>query len=88
MTSTWDQLHRRALHHTGGDDSAFMRDFNEGVPQASCKCKEHWLKILKKHPPKFGKRYFAWTVYVHNKVNKKLGKERISVKKAKKIWKY
>lgn len=73
----WRELHRRpfAADYVGGDDSAWLRDWSARVPCGDCRME--WVQvILPALPPDFASRqaYFAWTVAVHNRVNRKLGR--------------
>lgn len=87
--STWNNLHRRALI-VKSNDIDFLKQFANNIPRFSpgCSCKDDWLQIVKKNLPRFGKdlEYFEWTVFVHNEVNKKLGKPVISVETALQLY--
>jgi len=52
------------------------------------KCRRHWLRIVKEHPPDVTDRaaLFAWTVRAHNLVNRKLGKDKFSQQAAIERW--
>lgn len=81
----WKTLHLRAYNHKGGDDSAFIREFTNSIPQymTGCKCSEHWNKWLIYNRPRFDtKYYFAWTVKAHNAVNYKLRKKQLTLAEA------
>jgi hypothetical protein len=82
----WKSLHTRAYNHDGKDDSLFIKNFSQSVPQymTGCKCSEHWNRWIANNKPRhFDKdRYFTWTVFAHNAVNFKLGKKQLSIEEA------
>lgn len=87
MATLWDQLHLRALHHRGGDDTDFLRGFARKIPNygGGCFCREHWKIFVLANPPPFDPPlYFEWTVKAHNYINEKLGKPIVSVEDARK----
>lgn len=88
MADLWKELHVRALTFKGKNDEKFLTQFAKKIPKfgKGCKCKEHWIKWVKKNPPDF-KNYFSWTVMGHNNINKILGKPVYTVKDAKKFYK-
>ena len=84
----WKELHNRALTFRGHNDSSFIVDFSEKIPQflSGCKCNEFFNKYVLENPPNYSpNRYFEWTVRCHNAVNHKLGKKLISVEEARRI---
>ena len=86
----WQELHVRALEYEGDNDMAFLLQFSLRIPKfnATCRCRENWMKIVRANPPRFGKNgeYFAWTVLCHNEVSKKLGKPTYTVEEAKAFY--
>ena len=90
MTDLWKELHTRALNFKGADDTVYLNQFKNRIPRTTtgCKCKEHYIIWMKNNPPKFGKNgeYFAWSVALHNEVNKRLGKPTYSVEEARKFY--
>ena len=80
----WAELHRHALAHSGGDDSAWLAAFEQRILGA-CWCRREWKRDLEALPPDFA-RYFEWTVAQHNLVNARLGKPQLSVADAHRIW--
>jgi hypothetical protein len=78
----WSILHNRAFilrEVDGAKEAEFLREFDARVPCGDCRL--HWREILKKTPPDFD-AYFAWTVEVHNAVNRILGKREWTVAEA------
>lgn len=53
---------------TKTDDTTYLLNFANRIPQYECKCRQIWIK---ENPPTFGEKYFEWTVKTHNAVNKK-----------------
>ena len=86
----WNELHVRALEYEGENDMAFLLQFSLRIPKfnETCRCKEDWMKIVRANPPRFGKNgeYFAWTVFCHNEVSKRLGKPTYTVEQAKAFY--
>ncbi len=85
----WKELHTRALNFKGSNDMDYLRDFAKRIPKTEkCRCKEHWTKIVKQNPPKFGPNgeYFAWSVHCHNQVSQRLGKPTYTVEEAKAFY--
>jgi hypothetical protein len=68
-----------------GRELDWLKAFAERVPCGDCRA--GFLELLEKHPPDLSSReaYFAWTVALHNAVNRKLGKPEMSVEDARKI---
>lgn len=58
------------------------------IPKADCLCSEDYAKLEAEYPPDFSspENYFAWGVFIHNKVNEKLGKAQMSLETAKIVW--
>jgi hypothetical protein len=89
MADLWKELHLRALNFEGDNDTAYLLEFAQRIPQYSnCSCREHWRKIVQTNPPKFGKNgeYFAWTVQCHNKISELIGKPTFTVEKAREYY--
>ena len=80
----WAELHRRALSHAGGDDSAWLEEFEKRI-LGNCVCRNQWRHDLVIEPPDFS-NYFAWTVSQHNRVNARLGKPILTVEEARARW--
>lgn len=51
-------------------------------------CKQHWELLIKDFPPDFSSKqaFFEWGVAAHNKVNKRLGKQEITLEEATLLW--
>lgn len=91
MSELWQELHINAMNYKGNDNRRFLYNFGRKLKKysANCPCYGFWKKWIKSNPPKYGPNgeYFAWTVKVHNAVNRKLGKSEISLNRAIKIYK-
>lgn len=73
---TWEELHRRYLHHDGSDDSEWLMGyFSPNVPHLGCSCLRNWLDLLKTNPPRWDDA-FAWSVQVHNAVSQRIELEK------------
>ena len=63
----------RELHSKQDPTPEWFSDWIGRVPGSSCKC-QSWLKdYLRESPPRFDD-FQAWSVEMHNAVNRKLGK--------------
>jgi hypothetical protein len=83
--ATWDELHRRALAHDDSDDSEWLTDFLNRVPNISCDCRRHAKEWVRDNPPRWSD-YFAWTVDFHNAVNVRLGKPVLTFDQARALY--
>ncbi len=81
--AAWAELHRRALS-VQGDDSVWLEDFGRRVI-GSCHCRDQWRADLIIVPPDFA-HYFTWTVEMHNRVNRRLGKPILTLEEAYRTW--
>lgn len=90
MSDLWKKIHTYALANTGQNENKYLLEFSRQIPRytTGCKCKEHWAKEVKANPPKYGPNgeFFAWTVEIHNQVNKRLGKPTLTVEQARKLY--
>src|ERR1700683_2200222 len=70
----WEELHRWSLTTDLPSANAWLNRFWARVP--CLKCKVGWFKLLTEHPPDFrsNQSLFAWSVAIHNAVNRHLGK--------------
>jgi hypothetical protein len=74
--ATWEELHRRYLHHDGSDDSEWLlNDFTPRIRSIGCSCMGHWLDMLKRTPPRW-QEAFAYFVERHNEVSARIERER------------
>ena len=75
------------LHSYTGNDPQWLDLWQYFIP-ARCDCKDGYQKILEEMPPDFTSpdAFFAWSVRLHNAVNKKLGKPELTIDEARKIW--
>lgn len=82
----WAELHARPWRMGSPEHEAdWLAAFSRRVPCGTCQ--QHWVEILTATPPDFSSTdaYFAWTVAVHNAVNRRLGKPEIDVARARAI---
>lgn len=72
----WGELHSRPAKYKLDYESEdrWIGIFTSWIPCG--KCKNHFLKIIKKYPPDLSSKenYKKWTIDVHNFVNESLGK--------------
>lgn len=52
-------------------------------------CRKHFISLVTDNPPALDNRdtLFKWTVDIHNSVNERLGKEKVSYENAYSLWK-
>jgi len=84
----WGALHMACLSCRAPDK---LKNFVENYPSIlPCKnCGDHFQEVLDKyHVPETNNKdeLFDWSVFIHNKVNEKLGKPTISTTDARNIW--
>jgi mitochondrial FAD-linked sulfhydryl oxidase len=94
--ATWTFLHTLAASQPAkpGHDAAsrlarFMRDFAQVYPCGPCA--ESFRGIVARHPPDAaaaagGAVFARWMCYVHNEVNKELGKEEFDCTRVQERW--
>ena len=76
----WLELHTKKDATPGWFSSWLKR-----VPSFGCKCRDAFEAIIKVNPPRFDD-WFAWTVEVHNAVNRKLGRKEWTLDEAVARW--
>lgn len=85
----WARWHVRALKWPGtGEPYWIEENILAHLPCAGCRI--HVMALMDEMTPGFGIDgwdYFAWTVALHNAINRKLGKREMSVEEARGIWK-
>ena len=82
--STWQELHTRALAHNT-DDSLWLHDFIQRVPNINCACRADAKNYVANNPPDWT-HYFEWSIAFHNYVNAKLSKPILTIEEAGAIW--
>lgn len=76
----WSEL------HTMRDPSITkFRQWAAKLPRFSCACTDHLEQYISHNPPDL-ENWFAWTVGLHNYINRILGKEILTVEQASAIW--
>jgi hypothetical protein len=87
----WAEWHKRALELSDANpnmnvaqDKPFLSGFVARIPCGECRAE--FLKNLREMSQAPGETYFAYTVAVHNAVNRKLMKLELTVSEALKIW--
>ena len=82
----WCELHRWALT---SDRSGALRWLARFETRIGCgDCRRHWQALVCEQPPDFAssETLFAWSVRMHNAVNRRLNKPEISVNAAAAYW--
>ncbi|HUB24117.1 MAG TPA: ERV1/ALR-related protein, partial [Tepidisphaeraceae bacterium] len=82
----WADLHQWALTTDLSDVVQWLARFAARVPCGECR--RHWLAAVANSPPLLESRekLFAWTVDLHNVVNRRLGKPPMSLADARRRW--
>ena len=89
--SLWRELHTYAVtqwHATIEERRAWFASWLERVPNKfGCACRDHFTALLELLPPVFDSdvQFFAWSVRIHNEVNRKLSKSIVAYIDAMKI---
>lgn len=84
MAADLGQALWRELHTATEDTEAVLASVTSRIPCGECK--RHWIAYVAKHPPDYGRGWFAWTVAAHNAVNKRLGKKCVTIRAARALW--
>jgi hypothetical protein len=84
----WRELHTWALTAELTDASAWLERFQWRIPCGDCR--KQWQVLLAENPPTIesNERLFAWTVFVHNIINRKLGKLEMSLAEATRLYSF
>lgn len=85
----WFCIHTTALHSRDVKSAQLIvQNIIQNLPCA--KCREHALNFLEKNPFReiglTSSDFFKWTVDLHNKCNKWLGKPQLTVEEARNIY--
>ena len=83
-----DELTRQLwaeLHFKTDATAEWFANWLKRVPSYGCKCRDAFEAIIKVNPPRFDD-WFAWTVEVHNAVNRKLGRKEWTLDEAVARW--
>lgn len=75
----WAELHTSVRVET-------LHAWEARIPSYGCPCLDSYKKWKRERPPENENDFFAWTIWLHNKVNHKLGKQPISMTDAKSMW--
>lgn len=82
----WAELHQWALSDHPTLD--FILEFEEKVANrlSRCRCLAEWLRVKEERPPETVRDLFEWTVWIHNRINRRLGRPEFSVEEARARW--
>ena len=92
--TAWSKFHEKAINYPiipcQGDIKKVLCFYHKDFMQyIGCKdCEMDYKSIIRSYPVRTGSRLelFNWTVDVHNIINAKLGKQRISYEQAYQLW--
>lgn len=86
----WAELHTFAARWDGNRQAAeaFLADFTRRVPAGGCGCRESWREALAADPPDLSdaRSMMAWSIRVHNRINRKLGKTEMDEATTRRRW--
>jgi hypothetical protein len=87
----WAGLHEWAadLVRLGLIPTGAYKDLEKFTSMIPCgECRADWSALLTQYPPDFSSpdAFFTWTVFIHNKVNEKLGREQWAASNARERW--
>lgn len=74
----WSELHTSVTVDT-------LAEWERRIPSFGCTCRKFYDEWKASNPPRKDD-FFAWTVELHNAVNAKLGKPKITIDEARQIW--
>lgn len=89
----WKEIHKKSLGLYKGvlvcDFVQYLESLKTTLPCETCR--EHYIKMLEENPPKYADLSssmgaFAYTVKLHNLVNKRLGKNILTVEEALRLY--
>jgi hypothetical protein len=86
-SSSWKHRFWFALHTRNVLTARWLFEFTRRIPCGGCR--RHWREVVASNPPPLNAspaRTFAWTVRVHNEINKLLGKPIVDLRTAKRLW--
>ena len=66
--AAWAELHSKA-----NPDPDWFAGWLRRVPNYECKCRDKFMALLRLYPPDYDD-FANWAVFIHNEVNKQLGK--------------
>lgn len=78
----------RILHECTLGTSQWLSQWKQKIPKG-CNCYKDFESMLSALPPRYESEsdWFAWTVEIHNAVNRRLNKSEISIEQAERLWK-
>lgn len=76
----WEELHTQ-LNPT----DQWLQKWIKRIPSFGCGCKQGFKDIMAANPPRYND-WFAWTVEVHNAVNRKLNRREWTIEEARARW--
>jgi len=78
--------HWKKLHTKQNPTPEWFADWLARIPNGGgCNCKRDFRLLLDANPPRY-EDWFAWSVEIHNAVNRKLGKREWTLDKALEVW--
>ena len=84
----WAELHLFALRTNSNNycHDFWLQQWILSLPFDGCPCEQHLKEFLRNNPAEWHD-FFAWTIKLHNSVNERIGKDTLSVDKARELWK-
>ena len=84
----WAELHLFALRVNSSNycHDFWLQQWILSLPFDGCPCEQHLKEFLRNNPADWSD-FFAWTIKLHNSVNERIGKDTLSVDKARELWK-
>lgn len=78
----WRYMHSFALHRSRSETLKMLYQVIGALPCDECRW--HYIQYITERPPSGD--LFAWTVQLHNSVNRRLGKPQMSLADAKRLY--
>ena len=79
LWAAWHKRAKKAVTISKAEEDKYIAELTAALPCGECR--NDFLELIAAHEPNYGD-YFAYTVAIHNAVNKKLGYKEMSLKDA------
>tara|TARA_R110000868_G_scaffold73521_3_gene213177 strand:- start:5698 stop:6099 length:402 start_codon:yes stop_codon:yes gene_type:complete len=81
----WAELHRFAVELPAKGVVDWVAAWLAKIPFEGCPCERHWKIWVVEHPIRYSD-LFAWSVEAHNEVNRRTGRDLVTVEEARALW--
>lgn len=85
----WTELHLFSLRNRSCQDYEFIKNWfdnwSKSIPWNGCPCQQHFEDYCNQFPPNYSDLW-KWGVDLHNDVNERIGKPKLSLSEAEQLW--